>query len=153
MINLASATIVKNLRGQEVGRFSNGVYFTERSVRRRQVFLLPKYKNAMAVDEFILDQLEKAGCVAIVIYVPDFEDKGFYAVIGLKKFDAIATAFSYDRPRGGYRNGTGWSPQKRLAMNDFRRAYSWDDVDSIVSEIKLDLLRERQKLTAFMGDL
>ena len=99
-------------------------YLGERDEVKGQIFHF--FKNAMAIQEELLDYLEKRKCRNIKIRVKNYEDEDFWAIFPVKDFRNKAieefkskAIFSYDK-----KDFSKYGKQIRLPMHCFTREYN-----------------------------
>ncbi len=124
IINRAGIMVYLNEKGQEVGFISaNNEYLTTRNYDKNQIFKHPKYKNALAIDIAILNDLIKRGIPSIKIRVLNFEEGNFWAVIKPKDYLARGEKFNHDKKNKYGESYTGYTTQIRLPLDEFVREY------------------------------
>jgi hypothetical protein len=72
-------------------------YKTVRDFDRGQVFTVPKYKNAIAVDLAILDELEERGIYKIEVTVINFENVSFKLITNIKTLREKGMLINHDK--------------------------------------------------------
>src|SRR3990167_10671154 len=77
---------IKNLKGDEVGYWDESefprIYHTQRSAKDRQIFLHPKYNNAVGLDIRIINKHLIPNQVGVLDFlVVGLEKKSYHAII------------------------------------------------------------------------
>jgi len=114
---------IKNLKGDEVGYWDESefprIYHTQRSAKDRQIFLHPKYNNAVGLDIRIINKHLIPNQVGVLDFlVVGLEKKSYHAIIRLKDFVEKGKKVNFDKSKKLW-----WSEQIILSLNDFTRIY------------------------------
>lgn len=123
-----------NQKEEWVGDYDTGdqTYWTQRDAGAGQLFY--KFGNAIALDVFILKQILKRGGKWIAIQIVGFEEKSFYAISSVHSFIMYSDEINYDKRNRFGENYTGYGTQRRMPMNNWKRAYTLEEVHKIRNE-------------------
>ena len=72
--------------GRILGFYENRTYYGTRSYAQREIFIHPKYFNAMGLSDWLIERLKELGTDDIHLFVPDFEKEPFWAIVSFKDF-------------------------------------------------------------------
>lgn len=142
-------TTIYDAKGRDVGFIREQVYYTTRDYKRGQIFKKPEYDSGMAVDEFILDQLEKAKTYAIVFHVVHFEPLSFDCIIALDAFLGDSRRINFDNinkeQSGADIKLAGFKGQRMLGMGKMIRAYGTKGIGLTLAALRGEIVgREKQ---------
>lgn len=133
-------TVYLNNQGKEIGFINReNQYVTERDNKRGHIFHNLKYKNAVAFDFDLIQNLIKKKVNLIKVRIINFEKDNFWILINPSQFFIKAHGwehgiFNYDKRNQDGQNYTGYGTQLRLPLNDFIRIY--DDIKDLRLYIK-----------------
>lgn len=115
---------ITNTRGQGIGYVENNTYFSERSVRKNQIFLRKQYfgkkfmKKATAIDKAIIDRLLKMGVKETIITICGLEEYSFDMKFSLEWIKKNGVVINYDKRGWRGENLTGWGIQIAFDIYD-----------------------------------
>ena len=114
---------ILNEKGEKVGYWDDlenpRTYHTSRNYHLKQIFIHPKYNNAMGLDTKIIEKRLKPNNILILDFlIIGFEKESFHCYISLKKFIEKGKVINFDKEKR-----RGWSEQIILPMNEFSRVY------------------------------
>lgn len=114
---------VYNARQEEVGFWDDKetprTYHTDRNYKLRQIFIHPKYENAVGLDIYIIEKVLNPNEIKILDFlIINFEKESFHAIVPLNDFLLMGKEINFDKEKKH-----GWRRQIILPLNKFTRVY------------------------------
>lgn len=115
---------IYSFKGDYVGDFipETKTYMTQRDAKQNQVFF--HFGNSLAIDNFVLKNLIKLGCVNLLILVVNLKESSFFATTTLEHFLKKSTKIMY----GSH------GEQRRLPLNDWTTAPDLKRANEIIAK-------------------
>jgi len=116
-----SMSRIFNQRGEMVGEVKGQTYETVRDYERGQIFISPKFGDAVAVDCDILRQLNAAGVQTIRMLIRNFDVLPFWIELSLLEFLEKSVRILHDKKISHLGIDTRYSEQRMLSIHKWRR--------------------------------